>query len=30
LNPMEVPQFRFGLICSFLNCNYHCDHHIFI
>ena len=29
-NPVELPQFFFGLICSFSNCNYHCDDHIFI
>ena len=29
-NPVELPQFFFGLICSFSNCNYHCDNHMFI
>ena len=29
-NPVELPQFFFGLTCSFSNCNYHCDDHIFI
>ena len=39
LKPVEVPKFFFfwwggegggGLICNCLNCNYHCDNHIFI
>ena len=29
-NPVEVPKFYFGFICNWLNCNYHCDDHIFI
>ena len=28
-NPVEVPKF-FLVICNCLNCNYHCDDHIFI
>ena len=29
-NPVEVPNFFSGLIDNCLNCNYHCDDHIFI
>ena len=29
-NPVEVPNFVFGLIDNCLNCNYHCNDHIFI
>ena len=29
-NPVEVPNFFFGLICNCSKCNYHCDDHIFI
>ena len=32
-NPVEAPPFSFGGgggICNCLNCNYHCDDHIFI
>ena len=29
LNPVEVPKFVFGFICSCSNCNYHCNDHIF-
>ena len=28
-NPVEVPKF-WGLICNCLNCNFHCNDHIFI
>ena len=30
LNPVEVRDFFFGLICSCLNCNNHCDNHTLI